>query len=302
MWSIFNEYDLNGYDPQLVRFVAQAILTLEAKYGIAPEDRLPITSPVSDAVFPKTARAGLPRPLGAALDLAASQWLSHNPGKSDSASDLPGGLLATLAIANALEQGQTIVTYKSMFESANVTVAAIPADFWKTRWIAATNPFRKAVPLQALITDPGQFMSGFPGTTNFNTLPPLFFGEMGFAQGDTGSPIGSDAARTAQAQIVLDQIVTTNGLTDPAKTTGGYFLGSCFFQHTLVDPKNFQGFDVTGSFTETTAPNAPYPANGTVRIDALAPLPVWQSVQQGYASALTTLEFADWITGMESDR
>ncbi len=296
MWGIFNEYDINGYDPQFVRFVAQAIITLENKYGIAPEDRLPITSPVSDGIFPASARKTMPRPLGAALDLAAQTWLANNPGKTES--DLPGGVLATMAIAHALEEGQTIVTYRQPFEANATTVAAIPADFWKTRWIASTNPFRDAAALRKLITDPGQFQSGFPGTTAFNTLPPLFFGESGWSQANSGG-VGTEAAKKKQAEFVLDQIVTTTKLSHADQTTAGYFLGACFFQHTFVDKAHFEAFEWTGQFeTRSPPPNAPDNASGgSIRVDALQALPVWTSVQQGFASSLTDDEFADWLTG-----
>ena len=298
MWGIYNEYDYNHYDPQLVSFVAQGIITLENKYGIAAEDRLPITSPVSDGTYPASVRAQQPRELRAALDLAARQWLSYNPGKTDN--DLPGGLLPTMAIANALAQGQTMVDYKSPYDETRVTVAAIPADFWKTRWIASTNPFRNGISLKSLVTDPGQFISGFPATNDFNTLPPLFFGEMGWSQVNTGQPLESPAALAEQARVVLDQIVTTHALTDPTKTKDGYFLGSCYFQHTLVDPSRFEAFDfVPGDYTTRTSPaSAPFPAsNKPIRVDAVKALPAWTSVTQGFASALSDEEFADWVNG-----
>jgi hypothetical protein len=273
MWAIYNEYDLNNINPVDVAFVVQAILTLEDEARIPPENRLPITSPVSDATFARDQRQGLSRVLAQSFERATVQWLRTNPGKnvSTSPSDLPGAVLAILAISNALDDNQTRSSYQSGFDSGPVMVSPIPADFWKTRFIASSNPFRIGAALEDYLTNPLQFQSAFPGTTAWNTLPPLFFGEMGFSQKDAGGDLQK------QATIVLGQIEATHKLAVAASTPQGYFLGSCFFQHTLVDPSRFEGFDTTGQFATHTGPAAPY------RVDVLTPLPVWASVKQGYA-------------------
>jgi hypothetical protein len=279
MWSIYNEYDLNGYDPANVVFVVQALLTIENQAGIPAANRLPITTPVSDATWQQAARSSRPFQLRAALDRAAQQWLAANPGKADS--DLPGAVLAIMAISNTLSDSQTKTSYESSFDSGPVTVSSVPADFWKTRWIASSNPFRVGTALTDFLTNPAQFQSAWPGTTNFNTLPPLFFAEMGFSQKDAGF----DLAR--QASVVLGQIQATAPLARNASSTPqGYFLGSCFFQHTFVDASKFEAFDTTGSFSARSASStAPCPACGQGwRVDALTPLPVWNSVTQGYTA------------------
>ena len=282
MWAIYNEYDLNGINPVDLAFVVQAILALENEAGIPPENRLPITSPVSDATFARDQRQGLSRDLAQAFERATVQWLQTNPGRnvSTSPSDLPGAVLAILAISNAMSDSQTRTSYQSKFDSGPVTVAPIPADFWKTRFIASSNPFRLGAALEDYLTNPLQFQSAFPGTTAWNTLPPLFFGEMGFSQKDAGGDLQKQAA------IVLGQIDATHKLAVNASTPQGYFLGSCYFQHTLVDPSRFQGFDTTGQFTTHTGPAGQY------RVDALTPLPVWQSVTKGYAPPSLGLESA----------
>jgi hypothetical protein len=283
MWGIYNEYDLNGYDPANVVFVAQALLTLENQAGIPAANRLPITTPVSDATWQAAARSGLPFQLRTALDRAAQQWLAINPGKTDS--DVPGAVLAIMAISNTLSDSQTRTSYESSFDSGPVTVAAVPANFWTTRWIAASNPFRIGSALADFLTNPAQFQSAWPGTTAFNTLPPLFFAEMGFSQKDAGFDL------QRQASVVLGQIQATAPLARNAGTPQGYFLGSCFFQHTFVDTSKFEGFDTTGGFSARPAsPTAPCPACGQGwRVDALTPLPVWNSVRQGYAGAGSAL-------------
>ena len=70
-------------------------------------------------------------------------------------------------------------------------------------------------------------------------------------------------------------------------TPQGYFLGSCMFQHTFVDVSKFQAFDTTGQNSPRPASStAPCPACGAGwRVDVLAPLPVWNSVVQGYSGA-----------------
>jgi hypothetical protein len=284
MWSIYNEYDLNGYNPEDVVFVAQVILTLESQAGIPAANRLPITTPVSDATWQQAARSGTPFDLRAALDRAAQQWLAINTGKTDS--DLPGAVLAIMAISNTLSDSQTRTSYRSSFDSGPVTVSAVPADFWKTRWIASSNPFREGTALTDFLTNPAQFQSAWPGNTNFNTLPPLFFAEMGYSQKDAGGSLST------QAQVVLGQIQATAPLARNASTPQGYFLGSCFFQHTFVDASKFEAFDTTGTFSvRSAAPSAPFPASGqSWRVDALTPLPVWNSVKQGYAGAGSALD------------
>lgn len=286
MWGIYNEYDLNKYNPVNVAFVAQAIITLEDEAGIPAANRLPMTTPVSDAMWSTQQRseAQLPRELNAALSRAATQWLVTNPGKNVSTPnppDLPGAVLAILAVANALSDAQATTSYQSKFDTAGpVAVSAVPADFWKTRWIASSNPFRFGPALADFVTNPAQFQSAFPGTTAFNTLPPLFFGEMGRSQVDSGNSL------TKQAADVLGQIEATDALArNPASTTQGYFLGSCFFQHTYVDTAKYQAFDTSGAFsTRAAAAGAPCPACGQAwRVDELTPLPVWDSVKTGYA-------------------
>jgi hypothetical protein len=105
---------------------------------------------------------------------------------------------------------------------------------------------------------------------------------------------GNDVAQ--QALVVLGQIQATAPLArNAASTPQGYFLGSCFFQHTYVDTSKFEAFDATGAFSPRTASQtAPCPACGLPwRVDVLTPLPVWNSVTRGYAAADSTIEAAE---------
>jgi hypothetical protein len=289
MWGIFNEYDLNKINPANVVFVIQAILTLENQAGIPVASRLPITVPVSDAIFARSVRQALDREQLAAFERATRQWLESNPGKNVDTvpGDLPGAVLAILAISNALADAQTRTTYKAVWDPGEVTVAAVPADFWRTRFIASSNPFRQGPDLRNYLLSPTQFQSAFPGTTAWNTLPPLFFAELGFSQVDAGRDL------QRQESIVLKQLQCTNPLAVQANTPQGYFLGSAFFQHTFVDVSHFEAFQVVpGQFTlHGPSDTAPCPACGQrYRVDVLTALPQAASVQQGYADDAATCQ------------
>ena len=92
--------------------------------------------------------------------------------------------------------------------------------------------------------------------------------------------------------MVLGQIQATAKLARNASTPQGYFLGSCFFQHTFVDASHF-GRLSSRPARPLPGPRLqprPAPACGRVgRVDKLAPLPVWNSVTTGYASAGSSL-------------
>ncbi len=192
MWAIYNEYDLNRINPVDVAFVVQALVTLEDQAGIPAANRLPITSPVSDATFARDQRQALSREQAQAFERATLQWLQTNPGRnvSTSPSELPGAVLAILAMSNAMADSQTRTSYKSKFDDRPVAVSPVPADLWRTRFIASSNPFRAAAALHDYLVDPAQFQSAFPGTTAWNALPPLFFGEMGYSQADAAGKSG----------------------------------------------------------------------------------------------------------------
>jgi hypothetical protein len=283
MWGIFNEYDYNKIDPVNVVFVMQAILTLENTRGVPAANRLPITAPVSFATYhrsPADERKALPPELVTAFEKAEVQYLAANPTQTDAM--VPSAVLAILALANTLQDSQTKTSYQNQFDSGPVKVLAIPADFWKNRIIASAATFNLGPDLNGYLTDPDRFQAAFPGTTDFNTLPPLFFAELGRSQVD---------ARTdsqLQETTVLKQINCTHPLAVSGGTPHGYFLGSVFFQHTLVDTSRFQGMDFTGTFTtHTSKGNFP---NQNYRVDKLQPLPVWTSVQTGFGNDNATCD------------
>ena len=109
---------------------------------------------------------------------------------------------------------------------------------------------------------------------------------MGYSQKDAGF----DQAK--QAEVVLGQIQATAKLARNASTPQGYFLGSCFFQHTFVDASHFEAFVTTGTpASRSASQTAPCPACGKGwRVDKLTPLPVWNSVTKGYSPAGSALD------------
>jgi hypothetical protein len=307
LWGIYNEYDINPIDPETVAFAIQSILTLEKQKGIPPANRLPITVVVSDAMFARDGRNGRTRAQLAALERATLQWLKMpgNDGRnvdSTAAADLPGAVLAILVVSNALKDAQTVTSYgPKLDDTGPQTVDAVPADFWKTRFIASSNPFRLGPTIRNYLLDKKEFQSAFPGiipgtTTEdpWTTLPPLLFGEFGFSQqASGGSPTCPSAECLAQqAAVVLKQLQCTNPLAVSGGTPQGYFLGSTFFQASFVDKAHFEAVEfVSGQFATFTETDAPDPARGQqYRVDVVKALPVAQSVIDGYKADSATCD------------
>jgi len=287
MWSIFNEYDINRIDPTSIAFVIQAIIQLENQRNVPAANRLPFNAPVSNAIFNQAGRGGFPAGLATAFNNAEAAYLASNPGKTDAT--IPPAVLALLVIAQTLQN--TSQSGKTSYQlpgkdAAPVTVAAVPEDLWKNRFIASLNPFTDGLTLRTYLTDPGQFQSAWPGTTAWNTLPPLFFTEMGINVGGA-----NPSTRAGQATWVLRQINCTHPLAANSSTPQGYFLGSSFFQHSFVRTNGqWNAFDYgTPTTTHQTTSSGPTP-NQSYLVDPLVQLPVWTSVQQGYANASATCQ------------
>jgi hypothetical protein len=273
-WGIYNEYDYNNIDPANVAFTIQAILQLEAAAGVTTADRLPIMVPASNAVNSNSQYAWF---------RTAQALYQASPNANAS---IPPGVLANIAVSVALQNAQVngITAY------GGVTVAAVPADFWTTRFIATVNPFTNGPTINAYITSPTQFQSAFPAapvsittpvamTWNaaWNSLPPLFLSEMGINIG------GSGGTPQTQATWILSQLQCTNPwAVDASSTTNGYFIGSNVFE--------FEYEGANGRWGMFTFPVPPVYTNGTTgggqtyRIDTLNAQPAWTSVQTGFAA------------------
>jgi hypothetical protein len=281
-WTVFNEYDLNSIDPTSIAFVIQAILQLEEQANIPVTDRLPFLVPVSNAEHTQAAGA---QP--AYFAQAEALYLAANPGQSDAT--VPPGLLPVVAVSVALQNAQTAgtTTYQGPADSGPVTVAAMPAEFWSTRHIAAVNPFSDGPTLNRFVTDPGQFQSAWPGkdvtasgvtwTAAWNALPPLLFTETGINIGGAGgTPQG-------QAEFLLRQLeCTMPWAADASSTPQGYFLGATVFEFSNEDQNGQWGmFVFPDPLQYTTAQTT---AGASYRVDTLNQQPAWASVPTGFAA------------------
>lgn len=268
-WGIFNEYDYNNIDPANVAFVIQAILQLETAAGVTGANRLPFMVPASNAVNAGTQYAWFQT--AQALYQAIP---NANP-------TIPPGVLANIAVSVTLQNAQVNGTTSY----GGVTVGAVPANFWTTRYIATVNPFTSGPTINAFITSPSQFQSAFPGaavtagaqTWNaaWNSLPPLFLSEMGVNIG------GSGGTAQSQATWILSQLQCTNPwAVDASSTPQGYFIGSNVFEFEYEGDNGQWGmwtFPSPVAFTTGTTTSG-----ATYRIDTLNAQPAWTSVLTGF--------------------
>jgi len=286
VWAIFNEYDINSIDPQLIVFVIQAILQLEETAKIPVANRLPIVVPVSNAVHNQAA-GNQP----AYFQNAEAIYRKANPTATDAT--IPPGVISIIALSMALQNtaanGPT--SYQAANDSAAVTVAAVPPDFWLNRFIATVNPFTAGPTLNQYITNAGQFQSAFPNQTitsgsvvwnsTWNSLPPLFFTEMGI------NIAGSGGTTATQAAFVLSQLQCTNPWAANATlTTNGYFLGSNIFEFEYEYVNGHWGMF---TFASSPAPVQHLTTSGqTYLVDTMTAQLAWASVQSGFATTTVT--------------
>ena len=275
-WGVFNEYDYNNIDPANVAFAIQAILGLEAAAGIPAANRLPIMVPASNAVNANSQYAWFQ---------TAQALYQAIPNANSS---IPPGVLANIAVSFTLQNAQA----NNVTSYGGVTVGAVPANFWTTRYIATVNPFTSGPTINAYILNANQFQSAFPGapvaittpvaqtwSAAWNSLPPLFLSEMGINIGGSGSP----GTPQTQATWILSQLQCTNPwAVDPTSTTNGYFLGSNVFEFEYEGANGRWGmftFPSPLNFTPGTTTSG-----ATYRIDTLSPQPAWTSVKTGFAA------------------
>jgi len=192
-------------------------------------------------------------------------------------------VLANMAVSITLQNAQT----NNITSYGGVTVAAVPADFWTTRYIATVNPFTSGPTINNYITAANQFQSAFPGANvtgggqawnaAWNKLPPLFLSEMGINIGGSGSP----GTPQTQAAWVSKQLQCTNPwAVDASSTPQGYFIGSNVFEFEYEGSNGRWGMwtfpDPVSFTTGTTTSGASY------RIDVLDAQPAWASVLTGF--------------------
>ena len=200
---------------------------------------------------------------------------------------IPGGVVAIIAASVALQNANA----NNTTSYGGVTVGAVPANFWGTRFIASVNPFTSGPTINAYITQSSGFQSAFPGAVTtasgqtwnaaWNTLPPLFLSEMGINIG------GAGGTTAGQATWVLSQLQCTNPwAVDASSTTQGYFLGSNIFEFEYEGANGHWGmfvFSTPDNFTmgATTGGQA-------YRKDQLTAQPAWTSVATGFGTTSKT--------------
>jgi hypothetical protein len=258
IWGIFNEIDYNGISADDAAFVIQAILTLEDKYNVTQENRLPFFVSTSDAVRD-----------GQSAGIVPTQQVAD--------------ALKKLALAN----GPTTWTGK---DGQAVVLDPIPDGFWQRRMIASTNPFQEAPAYSDIIFR--KWPDAFPGTDKWNTLPPMFFGEMGLdvpPRAFTPPPASNyqDIAGKDRASLAC-----VTPAAEGAKTPAGYFLGGTMFEYSQEfknaqpDPgeklPKYRWWGARSYGDPGAARKGTLPGGGSYTIDALVDTPIWGAVTDGF--------------------
>ncbi len=260
IWGLFNEIDYNGINPQDVVFAVQAVLDLEKKAGIAEADTLPFFVSTSDAIV---------------------------DGQS-------AGIGVTRQVRDALLASSKTST-KKVWGNMPFGLDPIPDDFWRTRYVASTNPFQDATQLSKIIFE--KWPAAFTGDTKWNTLPPLFFGEMGRDATTPGPTPPTPDQYQSTAKYIRDELRCTNPTATSGSSPGGYFLGAAMFEFTqefkespnpdLPPDKNppyawwgLQAAIPGQSTNESTSYGATY------LLDKLDPKATWTAVTNSFADTV----------------
>lgn len=251
IWGIFNEIDLNQIGADEVAFVIQAILTLEDRHNVGQANRLPFFVSTSDAMIGGQ-RAGI----------------------------VPTQQVAAALKRLALSAGPTTWTGG---DGQRVVLDPIPEGFWQRRMIASTNPFQDAVSYSQIIFK--DWPAAFPGTEKWNTLPPMFFGEMGLDVPPNGLAQPSTAAYQGIADRDRASLACVTPAAEGARTPAGYFLGGTMFEYSQEYKAGAPGsyawwgaraYGNAGDARRGTIPGDSY------TLDALVDTPIWSAVADGF--------------------
>lgn len=249
IWGIFNEIDLNQITAEEVAFVIQSILTLEDQYNVPQENRLPFFVSTSDQVI-----------------------------NGQSAGIVPTQQVAAALKKVAATSGKTTWTGK---DGQAVVLDPIPDGFWQRRMIASTNPFQQALQYSQIIFK--NWPAAFPGTDKWNTLPPMFFGEMGLNVPPTGATKPPMSAYQGIADLDRASLACVTPAAEGAKTPAGYFLGGTMFEYSQ-EYKNASSYAWWGARAYGNSGDArtgTFPG-GSYTIDALVDTPIWGAVADGF--------------------
>ena len=186
MWTIANEFNQGG-GPTPAQIAQIAQVILYAESQLGNSVVLPISSPTSFAP-------------------------ANNP-----------GIAPTQDLQTAFSQ---TAEFTVTINGQQATIPALPADFFATRYVAATNPQNPGSipPAESGVTIESwlpQFAAAFPNT-------PVWFSEIGIGVGNScsGYSSGCTPDQTQQAAFTKNQIQSA----DPS--TYSYLLGSCVFEYT----------------------------------------------------------------------
>lgn len=264
MWTIGNEPDNSGGDitPGQVAQVAQMILYAEDQANIPDGNRLPIAVPLSWATSYVGTNYSNPTPSVGAVEALFAAFGSTTP-----------------FAATALDNSQ-------------VSVPALPSDFFTSRFVWANNPVgNDNAAFLGLETNPPYAPYNHPAGTSAQidwASIPMFFTEDGPSSAQPGNN------PTIQAQILQRELAEVQ----QARTNGQNpnFDGACVFQsldqlaHKTGAETGFgiQTFQTGVYQTITDVPptvgliNGSPMANVTWRLDQLVPKPAFNVVKQAF--------------------
>ncbi len=257
MWLVANEPDLNNaYTPQQVTQLIQEVVYCENHANIPDADRLPIGVPVT----------------------FGTSWGGY--------SNPTPGVAQVEALANAFNTSAPFTAATNHSDpSQTVTVPALPADFFTTRFVWTINPDEHNVDsFLGKKTDGAEYPpynhpENASSQIDWNTIP-MYFTEL-----------GPSSQNSDQPAVLKHQLETVKWAQTTGKTTDPTFDGAMVFQSLDQiahkqdqDPaQRHWGIETfkTGDYQEITN-ESPTPGTGTWRLDALEPKPAWTVVKDAF--------------------
>jgi hypothetical protein len=259
MWLVTNEPDYNNFTPQQVTQLIQEVLYCEDQAGIPDADQLPIAVPLS----------------------YSTQWAGY--------SNPTPGVSQVEALYNAFNTSASFTAATNHTNpSQTVTVPALPANFFTTRFVWAINPIGNDIDyFLGEKTNPAIFAPynnpvGASTSINWNTIPLVF------------TELGPNSVQYDQAVVLKHQLNTVKW----AETTGHdpTFDGAMVFQSLdqtahKTGPEAHWGIEKfnTGDYkTITDVPPTPGLSNGspvsdlTWRLDVLERKPAFTIVKDAF--------------------
>ncbi len=275
MWLVTNEPDLmtgaifgDRINPQGVTQMMQEIVYCENQANIPDADRLPIGVPLSFATF----WTGLTNPS------------DGNP---------TPGVTNVEMLYNAFQSSTAFQASISAANPTEVTIPALPSDFFTTRFAWGINPIGNS-PALFLGKESGAYAPynhpvGASTQIDWNAIP-LFFGEL-----------GGDSLTQNQPEVDKQQLAVVHWAETKGRATDPTFDGAMVFQsldqvvHKAGSESHFGIQTVKkGDFkTITDVPPTPGLSNGSPvsnlewRLDVLEDKPVFAVVKNAFTAGVT---------------